>query len=62
MQASSEKGNAVTTVLVPSQLQDKNNGQAPHRKKSNHPIRYGNFNCKNPRKRIRAAASSKMSV
>jgi len=35
MQASSEKGKRVTTVLVPSQLQDKNNGQAPAQKKSN---------------------------
>ena len=35
MQASSEKGKRVTTVLVPSQLQDKNNGQAPAKKKSN---------------------------
>lgn len=29
------KGKRVTTVLVPSQLQDKNNGQAPAKKKSN---------------------------
>ena len=33
MQASSEKGKRVTTVLVPSQLQDK--GKAPAQKKSN---------------------------
>ena len=35
MQASSEKGKRVTTVLVPSQLQDKGKGQAPAQKKSN---------------------------
>jgi lipopolysaccharide export system protein LptA len=36
MQAFSEKGKRVTTVLVPSQLQDKsNNNQAPAQKKSN---------------------------
>ena len=33
MQAFSEKGKRVTTVLVPSQLQDKN--QTPAQKKSN---------------------------
>ena len=35
MQAFSEKGKRVTTVLVPSQLQDKNKNQAPAQKKSN---------------------------
>ena len=35
MQAFSEKGKRVTTVLVPSQLQDKNKDQAPAQKKSN---------------------------
>ncbi len=35
MQAFSEKGKRVTTVLVPSQLQDKNSTQAPAQKKSN---------------------------
>lgn len=35
MQASSEKGKRVTTVLVPSQLQDKGKSQAPAQKKSN---------------------------
>src|SRR5699024_2296622 len=36
MQAFSDKGKRVTTVLVPSQLQDKNNkGQAPAQKKGN---------------------------
>lgn len=35
MQASSEKGKRVTTVLVPSQLQDKGKGPAPAQKKSN---------------------------
>ena len=35
MQAFSDKGKRVTTVLVPSQLQDKNNSQAPAQKKSN---------------------------
>ncbi|MFW0767929.1 lipopolysaccharide ABC transporter substrate-binding protein LptA [Trabulsiella odontotermitis] len=35
MQAFSEKGKRVTTVLVPSQLQDKSNNQAPAQKKSN---------------------------
>ncbi|MGM3314736.1 lipopolysaccharide ABC transporter substrate-binding protein LptA, partial [Enterobacter hormaechei subsp. steigerwaltii] len=29
------KGKRVTTVLVPSQLQEKNIGQAPAKKKSN---------------------------
>lgn len=34
MQAFSDKGKRVTTVLVPSQLQDKNNkGQTPHRRR-----------------------------
>jgi len=35
MQAFSEKGKRVTTVLVPSQLQDKSNKPAPAPKKSN---------------------------
>ena len=36
MQAFSDKGKRVTTVLVPSQLQDKNNkGQTPAQKKGN---------------------------
>jgi len=35
MQAFSEKGTRVTTVLVPSQLQDKGNKPAPAQKKSN---------------------------
>ena len=35
MQAFSDKGKRVTTVLVPSQLQDKGKGQAPAQKKSN---------------------------
>ena len=37
MQAFSDKGKRVTTVLVPSQLQDKSNNQtpAPAQKKSN---------------------------
>ncbi|WP_414165056.1 lipopolysaccharide ABC transporter substrate-binding protein LptA [Superficieibacter sp. BNK-5] len=35
MQAFSEKGKRVTTVLVPSQLQDKSNNQTPAQKKSN---------------------------
>ncbi len=35
MQAFSEKGKRVTTVLVPPQLQDKNKGQTPAQKKSN---------------------------
>jgi len=35
MQAYSEKGKRVTTVLVPSQLQDKNKTPAPAQKKSN---------------------------
>ncbi|UJD96238.1 lipopolysaccharide ABC transporter substrate-binding protein LptA [Lelliottia amnigena] len=35
MQASSEKGRRVTTVLVPSQLQDKGKTQAPAQQKSN---------------------------
>ncbi len=35
MQAFSDKGKRVTTVLVPSQLQDKNNkGQTPAQKKN----------------------------
>ena len=35
MQAFSDKGKRVTTVLVPSQLQDKSKDQAPAQKKSN---------------------------
>ena len=35
MQAFSDKGKRVTTVLVPSQIQDKSKGQAPAQKKSN---------------------------
>lgn len=35
MQAYSEKGKRVTTVLVPSQLQDKSANPAPAQKKSN---------------------------
>ena len=36
MQAFSDKGKRVTTVLVPSQLQDKyNKGQTPAQKKGN---------------------------
>lgn len=35
MQAFSDKGKRVTTVLVPSQIQDKSKSQAPAQKKSN---------------------------
>ena len=35
MQAFSDKGKRVTTVLVPSQIQDKSKSQAPAEKKSN---------------------------
>ena len=35
MQAFSDKGKRITTVLVPSQLQDKSKDQAPAQKKSN---------------------------
>ena len=35
MQAFSDKGKRVTTVLVPSQIQDKSKGQAPAEKKNN---------------------------
>lgn len=35
MQAFSDKGKRVTTVLVPSQIQDKSKGQPPAQKKSN---------------------------